>query len=120
VGLVGGGEDLGVVESDRVHAVARASVGAYGSAYQVGLFFFGLGSATFAWLWWRSHYIPRLLAGWGVFASGLVSTCMLTIIVLPDLADRLIVPSLMPIAIFELAMGVWLLSFRLRFPMPTH
>jgi hypothetical protein len=38
------------------------------------------------------------------------------VIVRPDL-DRLMVRSLMPIAVFELAMGVWLLSFPLRFAM---
>lgn len=117
--LLSGAEYLRALEIDRVHALARASVGAYGSAYQVGLFFFGLGSATFAWLWWQSRYVPRLLAGWGVFASALVSTYVLTITVLPDLAERLMVPSLVPIAVFELAMGVWLLSFRLRFPMAS-
>ena len=115
--LLSGAAYLRVLEVDRLHALARASLAAYGSAYQVGLFFFGLGSATFACLWWQSRYIPRLLAGWGVFASALVSTCMLTIIVLPELADRLMLPSLLPIAVFELVMGIWLLSFRLRFPM---
>jgi uncharacterized protein DUF4386 len=114
--LLSGAEYLRGLEVDQVRALARLSVGAYGSAYQVGLFFFGLGSATFAWLWWQSRYVPRLLAGWGIFAAALVSMYVLTITVVPDLANSLMLPSLIPIAVFELAIGVWLLSFRLRFP----
>ena len=112
--LLSGADYLRVLEADRLHAMALLSVGAYGSAYQVGLWFFGLRSLIFAYLWFRSRYIPRALAAWGVFSSLLVVTCTWIVVVSPTLASPLLVPSLGPIGIFELAMGFWLLFMKLR------
>jgi hypothetical protein len=35
--------------------------------------FFGLGSTVFAYLWFKSRYIPRWLAALGIFSSLLVA-----------------------------------------------
>jgi hypothetical protein len=73
-----------------------------------GFVLLGLGSAVFAWLFFRSRYIPRILAGWGVFASFLLSAYAFTVIVFPRAAALQIVPML-PMGIYEVGLGFWLL-----------
>ena len=112
--LLSGADYLRVLEPDRLNALTLLSVGAYGSGYQVGLWFLGLRSLIFAYLWFRSRYIPRALAAWGVFSSLLVVICTWMAVVFPTLASPLRVASLVPIGIFELAMVFWLLFAKLR------
>ena len=73
-----------------------------------GFVLLGLGSAVFAWLFYKSRYIPRLLAGWGVFASLLLSLYAFTVIVFPKAAALQILPML-PMGIYEVGLGFWLL-----------
>ncbi|MGH9775923.1 MAG: DUF4386 domain-containing protein [Candidatus Acidiferrales bacterium] len=100
---------LRTFETDRLQALAMLSIGAYGAAYNVGLMFFGLGSTVFAYLWFKSRYIPRALSALGVFGSLLLAVCMFAFIIFPNLADVVGAWCFVPIAIFELTMGFWLL-----------
>ena len=114
--LLSGAAYLRVFEPDRLQALARLSLGAHGAAFNVGLLFFGLGSTVFSYLWFKSNYIPRALAAWGVFSSLLVAACTFAFIIFPKLADTLGLVCYLPIFIFELTMGFWLLVKGLRQP----
>lgn len=94
---------------DQVEALARLFLGARGDEYNVAEIFLGLGSAVFAYLWFKSRYVPRVLAAWGIFASLTVAACTLAIVVFPDLQDISFPWAYLPIAIYELTMGFWLL-----------
>ena len=107
--LLSGAHYLEPLEAPRLHALARLSVGAHGAAYQLGLFFFGFGSTVFCYLWFRSGYIPRALAAFGMFASALVGICAYLLILFPRLAEIAIPSCYAPIFFFELTMGLWLL-----------
>ena len=107
--LLSGAGYLQPFEADRLHTLARLSIGAHGAAYQLGLFFFGFGSTVFCYLWFRSGYIPRALAGFGVFASALVVICAYLFILFPKLADIASPGCYAPIFFFELTLGFWLL-----------
>ncbi len=112
--LLSGADYLRVLEADRLQALARLSIGAHGAAYQIGLLFFGFGSTVFCYLWFKSNYIPRALAAWGVFSSLLVGISAFAFIIFPNLA-RIAQPGVYaPIFFFELIMGFWLLVKRLR------
>ena len=83
---------------------------AHGAGYGVGLVFAGLRSTLFCYLWFKSRYIPRALAGWGMFASFLMGACAFSFIIFPELAK--VIPVEIyggPIFFFELTMGFWLL-----------
>jgi hypothetical protein len=112
--LLSGAEYLRVFEADRLQALARFSIGAHGAAYSIGLLFFGLGSTLFGYLWFKSNYIPKALAAWGVFSSLLVVITAFALVVLPEFATRVIPACYVPIFVFELAMGFWLLFKGLR------
>jgi Domain of unknown function (DUF4386) len=109
--ILSGAEYLKAFEADRLQALARLSIGAHGAAYNVGLVFAGLRSTAFCYLWLKSGFIPRTLAGSGMFASFLMGACAFSFIIFPELAR--VVPVGVyggPIFVFELTMGFWLLS----------
>lgn len=113
--VLSGAEYLRALESEQLHALARLSIGAHASGYNVGLVFAGIGSSVFCYLWFKSKYVPRVLAAWGVFSSLLLAACTFSFIVFPDLAKTIHVGYYGgPIFIFELAIGLWLLLKELR------
>jgi len=107
--VLSGAEYLRVFEADRLQALARMYLGAHGAGYNVAEVFLGLGSTVFNCLWFKSGYIPRILAAWGVFAFLLVAACTLTSVVFPDFQAKSFPSGYVPITIFELTMGFWLL-----------
>ena len=107
--ILSGAQYLNVFELDRLQTLARLSVGTHADVYNVGLVFAGLRSTTFCYLWFKSGFVPRALAGFGVVASLLMGVCAYSFIIFPELAP--IVPVGIyggPIFLFELTIGVWL------------
>ena len=110
-----GAEYLRSTEPERLAVLARLSIGSHGSAYNVALILFGCGSSVFCYLWLKSRYIPKLLAGWGLFASALVGVCVFAFIVFPEVRNVVTIGYYTgPIFVFELAMGLWLLFKGIR------
>ena len=113
--LLSGAVYLRALEPAQLQALARASVGAHGAAYSVGLFLAGLRSTAFCVLWLRSRYVPRALATLGIIASFLMGACAFTFIVFPELSNVLSVAVYGgPIFLFELTMGLWLVARGIR------
>ena len=82
----------------------------YDAAYRVGLVLAGLRSTAFCYLWFKSRFIPRALATWGMFASFLMGAFAFSFIIFPELAKVVGVELYgAPIFFFELTMGFWLL-----------
>jgi hypothetical protein len=109
VRLLSGREYLDVFEAGQLHALSRLARNAFGLGQDVGFVFLGMGSAIFAYLLLRSRYVPRILAGWGVFASLLLAASNLVFFVFPGVAGTLLYASLAPIGIYEMTIGFWLL-----------
>jgi hypothetical protein len=112
--VLSGADYLRVFEADRLHALAGVYIGAHGAGYNVAEMFLGLGSTVFAYLRFKSRYIPRALAAWGISSSLLLATCTLAFVIFPNFADIADPGCYVPIAIFELTMGFWLLIKGLR------
>lgn len=101
--------------SSELAMLARLAISAHSAAYNSALVLAGLGSAIFAVLWWRSGYIPKWLAGFGVVASAVLA--LGTFVAIPFPAARSFFTSDVygdPIGIFELVAGVWLLFVGIR------
>src|ERR1700730_15773818 len=88
---------------------------AYGDAFNIGFLFLVLGSAVFSYLWWKSRYIPRVFAGWGIFASSVMALMSLALIVFPDLA-AMGMTYMMPMGLYEFGLGFWLLVKGIKAP----
>src|SRR5476649_2039739 len=72
------------VEANRLQALARLSVSAHADAYNVGLVLAGLRSTAFCYIWFKSLFIPRALAAWGMVASFLMGACAFSFIIFPE------------------------------------
>jgi hypothetical protein len=83
--------------------------GLYGAGYLAGFFFLGLGSTLFSWIWWRSRWIPRLIAGWGVAASAVMAVASLAILAMPNLRAVIGMVYMAPMGLYEFGLGLWLL-----------
>ena len=88
-------------------ALVKVALASQGQAMNAGFVLLGLGSAVFAALFWRSRYIPRLIAGWGLFASLLLSAGSLVVLVFPRAASM---AYMMPMGLYEVGLGIWLLA----------
>jgi hypothetical protein len=85
-------------------------------AYYSGLPFYALASTICIWLWFKSAYIPKALAGFGVIASVWCVFCAFAYLVYPGFDDVVNVwwfdtPMVL---MFEVVLGFWLLLKGLR------
>ena len=89
-------------------------------AYYVGLLFWALAATVGSYLWFKSAYVPRALAAFGVIASAWCTACTLVFYVFPGFSK---VVNLWwfdsPMGLFELALSFWLLFKGLR-PAPLR
>ncbi len=106
--LLGGAEYLGNIDPALLAALAQHALGVQGEGLRVGFIPLGLGSALFAYLMFKSRCVPRVLAGFGVCASLLLSAFVLVTIVHSDARQMLYIPML-PMGIYEISLGFWLL-----------
>ncbi len=108
--LLGNSSYLQVVEPETLQALARAQIAASFDDYYVGLPFFGLAATVCAWLWLKSHFIPRGLSIFGVIASAWCVFCAVVYLIFPEfnkIVNDYIFDS--PMALFELVVSFWLL-----------
>jgi hypothetical protein len=108
---------LQVFQADRLQALARMHIAVTFDDYYVGLPFFGLAATIWAWLWLKSEYIPRKLAIFGVISSAWCVFCAFVFLIFPDF-QKSVDPYWFdsPMALFELVVGIWLLTKGIRSP----
>jgi hypothetical protein len=108
--LLGNTAYLPVFAADQLQTLANLHLASGNDAYYVGLPFWGMASLLCSFLWLRSHYVPRLLAAFGVISSAWCVFCAFAFIVFPHF-DAIVHAGWfdMPMVIFELVLGFWLL-----------
>ena len=74
--------------------------------YAVPMIFLGLNLTLFSYLFYKSGYIPKWLAGFGVFSYVLVFIFAFANILAPNFDGMTLV---LPSILFELLIGIWLL-----------
>src|SRR6266576_998271 len=108
--FLGDASYLKVFEPDRLQALARVLIAGSFDDYYVGLPFFGLAATVCAWLWFKSNYIPRGLALYGVISSAWCVVCAFVYLIFPHFNE--IVNDWwfdFPMALFVLVVSFWLL-----------
>ena len=108
--LLGDATYLSVFEAEQLQTLARLHLKSSWDAYYICLPFWGLASAVCSYLWLRSRYIPSALAVFGIISSVWCVICAFIFIIFPDF-EKTISLSLfdMPLVIFEITLGFWLL-----------
>jgi hypothetical protein len=110
-----GADYLRIFGAERVQGLAKLYLGARFDQYYVGLLFYALASAVCSYLWFKSNYIPRAFAAFGVISSAFCVVCTCVFIIFPDFTN---VVNLWwfdsPMGVFEMALSFWLLFKGLR------
>lgn len=96
--------------------IAYALIRVHTYGFQVGFLFLGLGSALFAYLWYRSRYVPRPIALWGIFASLLMAIVAVALIIDPALLSMITLAYMAPMGMYEIGFGLWLMFMGIRLP----
>ncbi|MBI3365429.1 MAG: DUF4386 domain-containing protein [Ignavibacteriae bacterium] len=113
--LLGDAAYLPVFKADQLQTLARLHITASWDAYYVGLPFWGLASTVCSYLWFKSRYIPRALAAYGVISSAWCVICAFAYLISPNFQNTVGLSWFdLPMAIFEMAIGFWLLFKGLR------
>jgi hypothetical protein len=106
---------LSVFETTKLQTLARLKLASCWDAYYVGLPFWALASTICSYLLFRSKYIPKALALFGIISSMWCVFCALTFIVFPHFESTVNAGWFdMPMLIFEIILGFWLLLKRLK------
>lgn len=82
---------------------------AFNGATLIGFACVSLGSALFFYLFFKSRYIPRPLAGFGLLASLLLGALAFALILIPDQLAGFEMAAMLPLGIAEIGTGLWLL-----------
>jgi hypothetical protein len=113
--LLGGSSYLQTFEPERLQSLSRLYLAANFDDYYVGLPFFGLAATVCSYLFFKLNYVPRGLALFGLISSAWCVLCAFIYLIFPGFAkpvDPYWFDS--PMALFELALGLWLLFKGLR------
>lgn len=107
--LLSGVAYLHAFDADQLQSLARLFISARGLGFDVGFVFLGLGSTVFAFLLFKSRYVPRALAGWGIFASLALAFGSLAVILFPWFAANASMTYMVPMFFYEVPLGLWFL-----------
>lgn len=115
--LLSGKPYLNVFEVEQIQALVRHHLDAGYNAYYIGLPFWTIASTICSYLWFKSKYIPKGLAVFGIVSSLWCVFCAFVFLVYPDFQNT-VHPMWFdsPMVIFEITLGFWLLFKRLRIP----
>ncbi|MGD0786653.1 MAG: DUF4386 domain-containing protein [Terracidiphilus sp.] len=115
--LIHGADSLQAFGPERLQAVASFYLHRCFDYYYVGLLFWGLASTVCACLWFKSRYIPRALAAFGVVSSAFAVACTFVFIMFPRF-DTIVGLGWFdtPMGLFDIALSFWLVFKGLKPP----
>ena len=108
--LSSGAKYLQVFADENSSALARLFLFARFDRYYGVLLFYAMGSTLFNILWFKSGYIPRALALWGILACAWCVFCAVVYLIYPDFEKHVNLWAFdLPMALFDMTLSVWLL-----------
>lgn len=108
--LLGDTDYLSVFETDQLQTMMRLNLTSSWDAYYVGLPFWGLASAIISMLLFKSRYIPRALAVFGIISSVWCVFCAFAYLIFPAYGKVVHLGLFdVPLTLFEVILGFWLL-----------
>jgi hypothetical protein len=106
---------LSAFEANQLQALSRLHLSRNFDAYYVGLPFWGLASAVCSYLLFKSRYIPRALAVFGIISSVWCVFCAFAFLIFPSFGEIVHLGLFdVPLTIFEVTLGFWLLFARFK------
>ncbi|MFC1524275.1 DUF4386 domain-containing protein [Thermodesulfobacteriota bacterium] len=109
--LLNGAEHITGFTPEQLQATVGFLLNEHTVLYSFPMVFLGLDMMVFSYLLFRSKYIPRTLAGFGILSFALIFIHSLTTLIAPECAMKLTVQTICytPSGLFEIIIGIWLL-----------
>jgi hypothetical protein len=98
-----------VIEAELLQTLIGLFLGVRGAGLDVVLIFIGVGGTVFCYLFFRSNYVPRILAAWGMFTYMSMLILSITSILIQEIPEHIRMVFYAPGGLFELIFGMWLL-----------
>jgi len=114
--LLGSGHFLSAFQTDQLQALTLASQRLYGAGYDISLVFFGFHILLIGYLIFKSAFLPRILGALLVLAGLCYLTNSFADFLAPAFGDALGVYILVPGALAELWLTLWLLVVGVNVP----
>ena len=106
--LLNGKDYFTIFGTEQLQALVMLFLNVRTAGFHIVIIFVGLGSIVFFYLFFKSKYIPRILAAFGIASFFLMLVGSLVNILTPHYAE-LAMLSYAPAILFELTIGAWLL-----------
>lgn len=107
----------GSFQNEQLQALVQI-VSANFSGFNISMMFLAVGSTIFFYLFYKSRYIPRVLAAWGVFASIVMLMVSVAMFLFPE-NIRTLQYGWGPMGIAEIGTALWLSIVGIRQPHPS-
>jgi uncharacterized protein DUF4386 len=113
VGVIFGFARLGAYTTQS-QALVDLTRNAGAAVFNIAALSFSIGSALFYYVFLKSRYIPRILSGFGLFASAVVTILSFVGLISPDDAAKFQYVEWAPMAVAEVVTGFWLMFGKLQ------
>jgi hypothetical protein len=114
--IINGGAYLTVFTPEQLQASVGFILNVHTVLYSIPMVFLGLDLMVFFYLFYKSKYIPGILAGFGILSFALIFIHALGNILVPEYAAMRVIEIICysPSCIVEIVVGIWLLSKGLK------
>ena len=109
--LFNGGADIATLTLAQLQAPIGLILNSHTALFSIPMVFLGIDMMVFSYLFFKSNYIPRILAGFGFLSFTLIFIHAVMFIIAPRYAIMPINQVIFwaPSGIFEIIIGIWLL-----------
>ena len=110
--------DVNVFTTEQLQLPVGLLLNAHTALYSIPMVFLGLDMMVFSYLFLKSNYVPRILAGFGILSFALIFIHALMYILAPEYATMPINQIIFwaPSGLFEIIIGIWLLLKGVKTP----
>ncbi len=118
IALQGLNTDISVFTPQQMRAFVGLILNKHTAIFAIPMVFLGLDMIVFSYLFFKSEYIPKILAGFGILSFALILIHALMYILAPKYAAMPINQIIFyaPSGLFEIIIGIWLLSKGIKLP----
>jgi len=116
--ILNGEAYLTAFTQEQLQVPAGLILNSHTALFSIPMLFLGLDMMVFTYLFLKSKYIPRILAGFGILSFALIFIHALMYIITPEYAVMQINQIIFwaPSGLFEIVIGIWLLFKGARIP----
>jgi hypothetical protein len=114
--LLNSGDYSTAFETGQLQAMIGLFLNVRNAGLNIVIVFLCLGTIVFCYLFFKSRYVPRILAAWGIFSFLLMFIYSFVNILFPDYAAMIQTVCWTPAILFEIIFGLWLLFKGIKVP----